>query len=73
MKTLQQVKRENPLSTVMTTQEFCQEVLTRHIIPFDGFGYYHDGEKETNTKVDFIPGIIWRYKDKYPYVCWYNN
>ena len=56
----------------MTTKEFCQEVANGFYNSFDGYGCFHDGEKETNISV-WNRLLTWDDIKKYPYVCWYNK
>ena len=72
MKTKQQVQEENKDCTVFTLEEFEECLDNGGITLCDGFGYFHDGEKETDTGVweDLLP---WEDVENYPYVCWYNK
>lgn len=72
MKTFEEVKAECEYGEVMTTKEFCQEVADGCINSFDGYGRFHDGEKETNISV-WDRSLTWDDIKKYPYVCWYNK
>lgn len=72
MKTIKEVKTECKYAEVMTTQEFCQEVADGCINSFDGYGRFHDGEKETNVYV-WDRSLTWDDVKKNPYVCWYNK
>lgn len=69
MKTKKEIKEEIPYADVMTTKMFLECVKCRGFIEYDGYGYFHDGEKETDVS-------CWSNLDKaanYPYVCWYNK
>lgn len=39
---------------------------------YDGIGYFHDGEKETNISV-FDDSLTYGDVKDFPYVCWYNK
>lgn len=68
MKTLEEIKKEIKFGNVYTTDEFIEDVNLGNINEFDGIGFFHDGEKETEIS-------CWNKQDadKYPYVCWYNK
>ena len=72
MKTIEEIKAECIYGDVMTTKEFCQEVADGCINSFDGYGHFHDGEKETDISV-WNELLTWEDIKKYPYVCWYNK
>ena len=72
MKTIKEVRTECEYADVMTTEEFCQEITNGYINSFDGSGYFHDGEEETDISV-WDRSLTWEDVKKYPYVCWYNN
>lgn len=72
MKTIEEIRKEDPYIWVMTTKEFCQSVMSGLFNSFDGDGYFHDGEKETNISV-WNRSLTWDDIKKYPYVCWYNE
>jgi hypothetical protein len=69
MKTIDQVQDEIGFGNVYTSEDFAEDVEYGGFTPYDGIGYYHDGEEETHISV-------WsdlRLLHKYPYVCWYNK
>ena len=70
MKTLKQIRNENPYMNVFYTIDFKVAVDYGEFSEYDGIGYFHNGEKQTNISV-------WNagYKDweKYPYIIWYNK
>ena len=80
MKTIEEVKAEiakkyggvfadDVDDIVYTTAEFIEDVKRGSFNSFDGDGYFHDGEKETDISV-------WNRlvnSSDYPYVCWYNK
>lgn len=76
MKTKEQVQSEGMVAkcggAVFTFEEFFQKVKDGSLLPYDGDGYFHDGEKETQLSVW---GKFFSLLDlkKYPYVCWYNK
>lgn len=72
MKTIEQVQAEMEFGDVFKLEEFASMVTEGYLIPDDGVGYFHDGEKETNISVW---NTSLKYKDikRYPYVCWYNK
>ena len=73
MKTKEQIRKEIEFGVVYTLEEFIELNENGSIIPYDGNGYFHDGEKETNISVwnmSLTPEDVW---GKYPYVCWYNK
>ena len=72
MKTRKQVQAENEHCTVFTLKQFEKHLDDRTIIPYDGTGYFHDGEKETKVCV-WDDNLTWDDVKKYPYVCWYNR
>jgi hypothetical protein len=58
---------------VYTLKEFCELCEWAMITSYDGHGYFHDGEKETDIDVfnhDLSADEVW---NKYKYVCWYNK
>lgn len=67
-KTKEQVQQECKYGDVFTTEEFWMHVEYGSFNEYDGTGYYHDGENETDLSV-------WNYPNKkgMPYVCWYNK
>lgn len=71
MKTKEQVQLECR-GDVFTLEEFYQDVKDGCIIPYDGSGRFHDGEKETNRSV-WSKDLSLLELSKYPYVCWYNR
>jgi hypothetical protein len=67
MKTKEQVQDEC-FGEVYTLDEFIDEVTCGGINQYDGVGFFHNGENETNVSV-------WEKSCDllcYPYVCWYN-
>lgn len=71
MKTPEQIEKEINFCDVFTSTEFKHAAETGGFIPYDGIGFFHDGENETNY-------CVWDVEDpddfdKYPYVCWYNR
>lgn len=62
MKTKEQVQNETD-GVVIESSKFSG------FNTFDGEGYYHDGEIETDICVWDDLSLL----KKYPYVCWYNK
>ena len=71
MKTLEQVKAEE-FADVFTLNEFIEMLDEGYIIDYDGIGYFHDGEAETNISV-WDNTLTWDDVKNFPYVCWYNK
>lgn len=72
MKTIRQIERETS-SDVYTLSDFNNLRDMKFITSYDGQGYFHNGEEETNISVwdtTLSPEDI---QSKYPYVCWYNK
>lgn len=72
MKTIEQVKQEIGFGNVYTLEEF-EEMLDDNVINcYDGIGFFHDGEKETELSV-FDNSLTYDDVKDFPYVCWYNK
>lgn len=69
MKTIDQIQDEIGFGNVYTSKDFAEDVESGGFIPYDGTGYYHDGEQETDICVWSDLSLL----HKYPYVCWYNK
>ena len=76
MKSKEQVQKEGLVAkcggTVYTTEEFFECVKAGGFIPYDGDGFFHNGQKETNRSV-WATDLSLIELIKYPYVCWYNK
>jgi len=79
-KTLEQVESELTCGEAFTTEQFAYYAHTNCLNQYDGFGYFHDGEKETDFNVwdneSPIYDTVSTWEDlveKYPYVIWYNK
>lgn len=72
MKSKEQVQKETKYGDVYTLEEFIEYVEDGSFIPYDGVGYFHDGEKETDRCV-WDDNVTVEEVKKYPYVCWYNR
>ena len=73
MKTKEQVQNEiGDSGTVFTVDEFDDAVSEGGITSYDGFGYFHDGEKETDFSV-FSPYTKYEDIKDMPYIIWYNK
>ena len=71
MKTKEQIAKE--LDTdVFTLEEFIDALDEGMFIRYDGNGYFHDGENETDISV-WNETVTWDDIKDYPYVCWYNK
>lgn len=71
MKTLEQIKAEC-IGDVYTLNDFADLIDAGCINPYDGNGYFHNGEEETNISV-FNLSATWESIKDFPYVCWYNK
>lgn len=71
MKTKEQIKSETT-GTVFTLEKFMYENNIGGISPYDGDGFFHDGENETNISV-WGETLTWNDVKDYPYICWYNK
>ncbi len=76
MKTIEQIQKETKVGDVFTLKEFMEVVERGSINDYDGFGYFHDGEKETDINV--FSDIWYEFEvddvlKMYPYVIWYNK
>ena len=72
MKSLKQVQKEEKIGTVYTTKKFAECISRGSFNRFDGVGFFHDGEQETDKCVwDYI--LTWDDVKDYPYVVWYNK
>ncbi len=72
MKTIEQVKQEIGFGNVYTLEEFEEMLDDNAINCYDGIGYFHDGEKETELSV-FDDSLTYDDVKDFPYVCWYNK
>ena len=71
MKSVEQIEKENPYGDVYSDTVFLDMLCSETITEYDGFGYFHDGEKKIVDKDIFDPRA-WEEND-YPYVIWYNK
>ena len=69
IKNIKQVKAENPYADVMTLDEFCNYNFSS----YDGHGYFHDGDKETEVSVWNDELTYDDVRSRFPYICWYNK
>lgn len=60
-------------SYVMEVSEFIELVKQGYFIDYDGIGYFHDGESETDVPARCDVRYLESYEDTYPYVCWYGR
>lgn len=73
MKTKDEIKNELKYGEVFAREEFERLAKLEYFIPYDGDGYYHDGEKELTDKSVWDKSIKPSEKRKYHYVVWYNK
>ena len=72
--TKKELQKSMAFGDVFTTKEFQRYNERGLFIWYDGIGYFHDGEKETNEPVWDEDGRFRKdLVEKYPYVCWYNK
>lgn len=69
IKSIDEVRNEMEYGDVLSSEEFKTEVENGGFNEYDGTGYYHDGQKETDVSVWSKDEI----DTSYPYVCWYNK
>lgn len=72
MKTIERVRTEEE-TDVYTLGEFLRLYGCGALIPYDGYGYFHDGEKKTDICVWDESLDIDYVLDNCPYVVWYNR
>lgn len=72
MKTVTQIQNELSYSDVYSIDDFRENVKHGSFNLYDGDGYLHDGEEETDINVWDIDIFEEQY-NRYPYVCWYNK
>ena len=53
-------------------EEFAECVERGDFNSFDGVGFFHDGEQETDKGV-WDDDLTWDDVKDYPYVVWYNK
>lgn len=58
---------------VMPTDEFLRRVGRGLFTDYDGVGFFHDGEHETDIQVRCNVNYLSKYVGAFPYVCWYNK
>ena len=60
---------------VMWIDDFIDSVRTGGFIPYDGYGYYWDEEKQEETEfhTSFNVEELKKQAKKYKYVVWYNK
>lgn len=72
--TKEELQKSIKFGDVFTTEEFQRYNEEKLFIWYDGIGYFHDGEKETNESVWDEDGRFRKdLVEKYPFVCWYNK
>lgn len=70
MKSLEQIEKEIQYGNVYTTDEFLELLIQDVVSEYDGFGFFHDGERELDNKGVFD---LSAWEEDYPYVVWYNK
>ena len=73
MMTLQEVQDEFETAEVFTTDEFLELVEVGEFDDSDSYGYYHDGDEESDERVELDVDEIEEKRDQYPYIIWYNE
>lgn len=71
IKTKEEIQEEC-FGDVYTREEFLEQVRSGRINCFDGIGYYHDGNEETEISVWTSEGAFVEISE-FPYICWYNK
>lgn len=71
MKTKEEIQKEC-FGVAYTLNEFADLIDAGCINQYDGDGFFHDGEEQTNLSV-FNILATWELIKDFPYVCWYNN
>ena len=79
MKTIEELKAELNCD-IYTTEKFNNLIDDGYFIPYDGNGYFHNGEQETNISVwddsyfeNMTSDEINNFLSKHPYITWYNR
>lgn len=70
MKSIEQIKEEIQYGNVYTVDEFLELLIQDVVSEYDGFGFFHDGERELDDKGVFD---LSAWEEDYPYVVWYNK
>ena len=73
MKTLEEVQAEEKIGSVMTVEKFCELMDEGYITDYDGWGYFHDGEKIRRDFNVFDDSFTWDDIKNFPYVVWFNR
>ena len=74
MKTIQEIEQEYPWANVFTFDDFVRHVNNGYITSYDGVGYFHNGREETDLVVNVsLIASNTALRNRYPYICWYNN
>ena len=72
MKTIEQVRAETPVGDVYTLDECIENIEDGFFTHYDGYGRFHDGEKETELYI-WDDSLTWDDVKDMPYVIWYNR
>lgn len=73
MKTIEQIQRESEDSDVYTIDHYIANVFNGLFTSWDGVGYLHNGEKETEIEAGFNLNRLNLARKRFPYVCWYGK
>lgn len=72
--TKEEVQKSMKYGKVFDISEFARDVRHGYFTEYDGVGYFHDGEKETDENVFTDKGNFRKATaKKYKFVCWYNK
>lgn len=66
------MKPKTEYGDVYTIKEFRKMVIDGTVSTYDGFGYFHDGEKEVDLSV-WDENLTAEDIEKYKFVIWYNK
>lgn len=72
MKTIEQVQKELKYGYAFGAKEFYEYIVDGDFLPYDGSGYFHDGEKKTDLRI-WDDSVTEEDFHKYPYIIWYNR
>ena len=73
MKTLEQVQAEEKIGDVFTVEHFCELMDDGYITDYDGWGFFHDGEKIRREYSVFDNSYSWDDVKDFPYIVWFNK
>ena len=64
---------DKPFGDMMTLEDFIGSCQCGGFIDDDGFGYYSDGERETDITIHPSDVMLGEYRKDFTHVCWYNK